>query len=179
MSFLDKADAEALIREPLDGKVSLQGNILARLLRLSASHPYFTQLLGQNLVDWLNENREALVTPGRIDRVVARILEHPPPHLVYMWEEHPLERRLVLASLASLISTPVEFVSWRRVSRVLSSVADGRIRKIGETRTRILLEDLRQRRLVDRDQQRYRFKMDLIRIWVAAEHSVWSVLSDL
>ena len=179
VSFLDKADAEALIREPLDGKVSLQGNILARLLRLSASHPYFTQLLGQNLVDWLNENREALVTPGRIDRVVARILEHPPPHLVYMWEEHPLERRLVLASLASLISTPVEFVSWRRVSRVLSSVADGRIRKIGETRTRILLEDLRQRRLVDRDQQRYRFKMDLIRIWVAAEHSVWSVLSDL
>ncbi len=179
VSFLDKADAEALIREPLDGKVSLQGNILARLLRLSASHPYFTQLLGQNLVDWLNENREALGTPGRIDRVVARILEHPPPHLVYMWEEHPLERRLVLASLASLISIPVEFVSWRRVSRVLSSVADGRIRKIGETRTRILLEDLRQRRLVDRDQQRYRFKMDLIRIWVAAEHSVWSVLSDL
>ena len=179
VSFLGKADVEALIREPLIGKVSLQGDALARLLRLSAGHPYFTQLLGQNLVDWLNENQETLITPERIERVVARILEHPPPHLVYMWEDQPVDRRLVLASLASLISTPVEFVNWRRVSRVLGSIPDDRTRRIDETRTRILLEDLRQRGLVDRDQQRYRFKMDLIRVWVAAEHSVWSVLSDL
>ena len=40
------------------------------------------------------------------------------------------------------------------------------------------LEGLRQSHMLDRDQTRYRFTMDLIRLWVQADHTVWSVLAE-
>ena len=40
----------------------------------------------------------------------------------------------------------------------------------------MLLESLRLRDVLDRDQTRYRFTMDLMRRWVRHEHNVWAVL---
>jgi hypothetical protein len=41
------------------------------------------------------------------------------------------------------------------------------------------LEALRQRLLLDRDQTRYRFRMDLLRLWIQVEHNVWNVLNEI
>jgi hypothetical protein len=43
---------------------------------------------------------------------------------------------------------------------------------------RMLLESLRRRDVLDRDQTRYRFTMDLMRRWIRSERSVWAVLEE-
>jgi hypothetical protein len=40
-------------------------------------------------------------------------------------------------------------------------------------------ENLREKSVLDRDQTRYRFTMDLVRLWVQSEHNVWRVLSEV
>jgi hypothetical protein len=40
-------------------------------------------------------------------------------------------------------------------------------------------ENLREKSVLDRDQTRYRFTMDLVRLWVQSEHNVWKVLSEV
>jgi hypothetical protein len=39
-------------------------------------------------------------------------------------------------------------------------------------------EQLREKLMLDRDQTRYRFTMDLMRLWIQSEHNVWKVLSE-
>ena len=41
---------------------------------------------------------------------------------------------------------------------------------------RVVFENLMVKRVLDRDQTRYRFTMDLLRHWVQVEHNVWEVL---
>jgi hypothetical protein len=40
-------------------------------------------------------------------------------------------------------------------------------------------ENLRESSFLDRDQTRFRFTMDLMRLWVQSEHNIWKVLSEI
>ena len=46
-------------------------------------------------------------------------------------------------------------------------------------RIRMHLEGLRQKKVVDRDQSRYRFTMDLVRVWVKRDQTIWGVLDQI
>jgi len=178
ISFLNWNDARDLLVRPLEGKVLFAKGLTRECLRLTNGHPFFTQLLGQTVVDVVNEREEARVDKSILRDAVRRIIEHPPPQLLYQWSGFSSSEKFVLASLASLLSSDRDFVSGERVERVLESLPQKYRCSLDSVQTRILLEQLRSRRVLDRDQTRYRFTMDLIRCWVKTEQSVWNVLGE-
>ena len=178
ISFLQRRDAEDLIRKPLEGRVQFLRNTVAELIRLSHGHPFYTQLLCQNLVDAVNEVGSGAVDSRRVRDVTDRVIEHPPPQLLYLWGTLSKVQKLALAALANLLRTPRAYASRDRVHRVLKSLPEAHAGGIDVAATRMVLEGMRQGHVLDRDQTRYRFSMDLMRLWVQADHTVWSVLSQ-
>ena len=178
ISFLHRRDAEDLIRRPLGKRVQFVGNAVADLIRLSNGHPFFTQLLCQNLVDATNETRSGVVDSRRVKEVLQRVTEHPPPQLLYLWGRLSRVQKLALVGLASLLRTSRTYASRERVHQVLKSLPEAHTQGIDTATIRMALEQMRLSHLLDRDQTRYRLKMDLMRVWVQSEHTVWSVLSE-
>ena len=178
ISFLQRADCEELLTRPLAGMAVYEAEALESILRMTSGHPFFTQLIGQSVVDVLNEVESVRITGASLREAVRRIVESPPPQLLYEWSGLPIQEQLVLAALAATLRSPRAYASSDRVAAVLKSIPERFQEKVGGLDARVVLESLRQKNLLDRDQTRYRYRMDLFRLWLKAEHSVWSVLSQ-
>jgi hypothetical protein len=114
-----------------------------------------------------------------VSQLVERTLENPPPQLLYQWNSFPGSEKLLLAALATLLKTPASYASWESVDRTILSLPREYREGMDAPRNRMLLEGLRLRDMLDRDQTRYRFTMDLMRRWIQAEHNVWNVLNEI
>jgi hypothetical protein len=178
ISFLDRKDAQALIQQPLRDKALFDSGVIEDLLRLANGQPFFTQLLLQVLVDVLNEKGVGLVDQDILSATISRVIQHPPPQLLYSWSNFSHQEKLVLASLATLLKSPEGYASSKKVSRVLGSLPKKHRSGMDLVEVRLVFENLRVQRVLDRDQTRYRFTMDLLRRWVQVEHSVWEVLGS-
>jgi Tfp pilus assembly ATPase PilU len=111
--------------------------------------------------------------------VVQRVLENPPPQLFYQWAAFSHAEKLILSALATLLKTAKGYVSSERLDRLIHSLPEEHRQQLDITQTRMQLEGMRQCSLLDRDQTRYRFSMDLLRLWIQVEHNVWNVLKEI
>jgi AAA+ ATPase superfamily predicted ATPase len=179
ISFLSAGDAEDLICRPLGDRIVVGPEAIGDLLRLTRGQPFFTQLLCQMMVEVLNEQRMNCVDRNVVRQVLARALENPPPQLIYQWNNLPGPEKLLLAALAALLKTPASYASWESVDRSIQSLPSEYREGLDAPRNRMLLEGLRLDNILDRDQTRYRFTMDLMRHWIQAEHNVWNVLNEI
>jgi hypothetical protein len=178
ISFLSWRDTEDLIRVPVQNHVGFREGVVGSVLRLTHGHPFYTQLFGQNMVDVINEREDAVVGHEVFRETVDRIIEHPPPQLLYWWSAFSTAEKLVLAAVATLLKTAHGFVTARRVTGFLESLPKGFHTEFDPASTRVHLEALKSRKVLDRDQTRYRFLMDLARRWVQTDHNVWNVLDE-
>ena len=179
ISFLSPRDATDLICDPLKDQVAFSPEAVGDLIRLTHGQPFFTQLLCQTTVELLNEQRGNRVGRDTVSLVAERVLENPPPQLLYQWNGFPASEKLLLAALAALLKTPESYASSEWVNRSIQSLPREHRTGLDRARIRMLLEGLRQRDVLDRDQTRYRFTMDLMRRWIRFEHSIWAVLHQI
>ncbi|MDA2934780.1 ATP-binding protein [Acidobacteria bacterium AH-259-D05] len=179
ITFLGRKDAEELICRPLQSKVFFRGGVVGDILRLTQGHPFYTQLFCQSMVDVANESQNNIVDQKMLREVVQRVLENPPPQLFYQWAAFSHAEKLLLSALATVLKTAERYVSSERLDRVIRSVPEEHRQQLDITQTRMHLEGMRQCSLLDRDQTRYRFSMDLLRLWIQVEHNVWNVLKEI
>ena len=179
ITFLDRKDAEDLVSKPLAGRVLFQEGTVADVIRLTHGHPFYTQLLCQTMVEVLNEGRSNTVDSVIIEKVVDRVIESPPPQLLYSWHGLAGSHKLILSALATLLGASDAYASSERISRMIRSLPESHRQQLDMTRTRVELEGLRGTSILDRDQTKYRFSMDLLRHWIRLEHNVWNVLNEL
>ena len=179
ISFLARKDAEALITKPLEGKVLFGPATLAHLYRLTHGQPFFVQLLCQNLVDLLNERGSSRADMKTIEELLRRLLESPPPQLMFEWQRWEPGHKLVMSSLAALLKDPETFVSANRIESALQSLSAQCRQQLAGQETHRILEELRTSQILDRDQTRYRYKMDLSRLYIQSEHNIWNVLNEV
>lgn len=179
ISFLARKDAQELVCAPLQDKVFFAPARVNDLLRLTHGHPFFTQAVCQTLVDVLNEVQSNVVDRKSLDETMRRVLENPPPQLFYQWKTFTDAEKLVLSALATLLKKPQGYLSSDRVEKLVRSLPGESLHHLEASIIRMHFEKLRERSFLDRDQTRYRFTMDLMRLWVQSEHNVWKVLSEV
>ena len=179
ITFLGRKDAEELICRPLEGQVFFRAGVVGDILRLTQGHPFYTQLFCQSMVDMANESQNNVADRKMFSEVVQRVLENPPPQLLYQWAAFAHVEKLVLSALATLLKTANGYASSERLDRLLRSLPEEHRQQLDITQIRMQLEGMRQHFLLDRDQTRYRFSMDLLRLWIQVEHNVWSVLKEI
>jgi hypothetical protein len=103
VSFLKREETIRLIKEPVQPCGMMYDDLaINEMLRLTACHPYFTQLLCNILVNQCNEAQRNYVTIQNVRDVVEELLETGYAQLTFLWKTSDQETQLALAALAEL-----------------------------------------------------------------------------
>ncbi len=103
VGFLNREETIRLITEPVRPYGMVYEDLaIDEVLRLTACHPYFTQLLCNILVNWCNQAHCNYVTVQDVRDAVEELLETGRAHLAFIWQSSNREDRVVLSALAEL-----------------------------------------------------------------------------
>jgi hypothetical protein len=123
IGFLEEDAARRLITEPVRQEGMLYDDLAVQeIVRLTAGHPYFTQLLCQVLVNRCNDDERNYVTIQSVREGLDELLELGRTHLTYVWNTSDEETRLCLAALADLRA---------RIDRVTAAAISNRLADYG------------------------------------------------
>jgi hypothetical protein len=180
ISFLEREDALNLIRKPVEGRVRYEDATVDSVWRLTAGQPFYTQAICQSLVDQLNEKRTSEATPETLAAVVDGIINNPLPQMIFLWDGLERVEKLVLSLLAEHLMDASAFAGADDVIRLLKR------RKypldLDRARAATTLEKLFKTEVLLRNDQGsthgYAFRMDLWRLWIRRQHSVWQVMRE-
>lgn len=103
IGFLRREETVRLITEPVKPYGMVYDDLaIGEMIRLTACHPYFTQLLCNILVNRCNEAEINYVTIQDVRDAVDELLETGRAHLTFLWQTANSGEQLVLAALAEL-----------------------------------------------------------------------------
>nr|HQV32832.1 AAA family ATPase [Calditrichia bacterium] len=176
MSFLSHGDTCRLVSEPIQEWVTVDDPVLDHIYQLTSGQPFYTQVVCQNLIDLLNERRRNEVHPGDVDRVVEEILENPLPQMLYFWNSLSANQKLLLSLVCELLDNDYAQVSADQVLRSSRKREYGIRTDLHTINT--TLEGLYHARILAKKEGNYAMQMDLFRLWIRQEHSIWRTLKE-
>ena len=103
IDFLSRAAAERLICEPVAPHLIYDDLALDKILRVTAGHPYFLQLVCYTLVKQANQQKTGYVTISDVNVALDEMLRLGEVHFAYLWQRANLAERAVLAAAAHLM----------------------------------------------------------------------------
>ena len=177
VSFLSEQDTRRLITEPVKDQIEYDDSVLNAIYRLTSGQPFYTQIVGQNIVDFVNEHERAQITREHLDQIVNEILENPLPQMIYFWNSLPQSQMLMLSLLAEILEDPETEIKPPEVLKQTKK------KKLGlELDIQIvssILESLFHKKYVAKTNNGYSFQIDLMRQWIKRDHSIWRVMKDV
>ncbi|MEQ1831525.1 MAG: PEGA domain-containing protein [Candidatus Eisenbacteria bacterium] len=181
VSYLDRADAVRLVRDPIAGRAEVPDATVESLLRLTAGQPFYTQALCQSLVDHLNDTRSRSASPERLADVVRDLVENPLPQMVFLWDGFEPDEKLVLALLSEVLA---DGATYANVAQIEALMRKRRYPlELPAARMATVLEKLFKDEFLLKDEvvgtPGYQLRMDLWRLWIRRMHSVWQVVREL
>jgi hypothetical protein len=105
IGFLEFDEAERLIQEPVASYGMFYDDLaLDKMLRVTAGHPYFLQLLCHSLVNQHNRLKRSYITVSEVNTALDDILASGEAHFVYLWNESSQTERQVLTALSRIMT---------------------------------------------------------------------------
>jgi len=178
IGFLSEKDAARLITEPVEGRVIYGRGVMDVIYRLTAGQPFYTQVICQNVVDYMNEHRQNWVTVADLGHVITDIVDNPLPQMIYSWDALSDDEKLVLSLLGEALPDGNPYAT---AGELRASVrANDYPVNLSENTIRLTLEEMFRRELLEKDPaDGFRFKIDLLRLWVRRSHSIWQVVKEV
>jgi hypothetical protein len=181
ISYLDHDDAIKLVREPVAGRVQYESGAVELIYRLAAGQPFYTQAICQSLVDHLNDREINVATLEALGSVVGGLSDNPLPQMIFLWDGLERDEKLVLALLAEALEDDEAFATVAGIQQTV------RRREypldLSTARIATALEKLFKSEMALRSDETnppgYAFRMDVWRLWIRRQHSVWQVIREL
>jgi AAA domain len=167
ITFLEPGEVRRLITEPV-AQYGMEYDPLAieRIIHVTAGHPYFTQVVCHEMVAYHNEFERSYITVTCVDQVLERIVERGEAHFKYIWAGATPEEQRVMMALADLLPDTEATATPAQVSEELARKG----LELGGDAQDQALAGLQAKDIVARTGRQsslYRFKIDLIRRWIA------------
>jgi ligand-binding sensor domain-containing protein len=176
ISFLSERDALRLITEPVARQAVYPRGIPQRIVRLTAGHPFYTQVVCQNLIDRLNEVERNSVRQEDLEAVAQELADNPLPHMIYFWDGLEQRQQNALSLLGDVLEDPIGYASaemlleFAQEQNLKIELDTSELRRILDG---LLVDEVLERERSEESQYEYRFRVDLFRLWVRQAHSVW------
>ncbi len=104
IDYLSEQSAISLITEPVAPDLIYDDLALDKILRATAGHPYFLQLVCYALVKQANERRTGYVTISDVNDGLDEMLSLGEVHFAYLWQRSTPTERALLTAVAHLDS---------------------------------------------------------------------------
>ncbi len=177
VSFLSRQDTFRLITEPVRGQISYDEEVLNAIYRLTSGQPFYTQIVCQNIVDFVNEHERTRITVADLDEIVNEILENPLPQMIYFWNSLPQSQMLMLSLMAEILDGPETEIKPSEIIKATKKKKLGIELDIQVVNS--ILESLFHIKYVSKTGNGYSFQIDLMRQWIKRDHSIWRVIKDV
>jgi hypothetical protein len=178
ISFLSEEDAIALITEPVRDFMRYDRKAADRILRLTAGQPFFTQAICLHIIEDLNDKRQNRVTVEHVEEACDDLVENAPYHFAFLWSELAADEKIMIALLAEVLSDGEAYASADDIaSRLPYYELEYDHASISKAMARLQAEHLVEKK--PETEGSYRFRMDLIRALIQAEHPTWGVLKEV
>jgi tetratricopeptide (TPR) repeat protein/cold shock CspA family protein len=164
LNYLDDREARELIENPI-GAERYRGNAIARILELTAGSPYYTMIVCDRLVSYINATRSLIVTEADIEKVKDVLISGKSP-LTKEQNFDPLYK-----PGEGSIETGIDpEITFKLCAEIAQNAKNGWTQKtdipiLVEAQERIL-EDLCARDVMERRQDNYRLRVGLFYEWL-------------
>jgi hypothetical protein len=171
VGYLSLASAERLICAPVSPHLVYDDLAIDKIIRVTAGHPYFLQLVCYTLVNQANRQRQGYVTISDVNAALEEMLRLGEVHFAYLWQRSSHTERALLMAMAHLIdqdgpfhpSELIQFLSDYSLYLDPAEVLDA---------LHQLVERGIVREITDEGAALYELRIGLVGLWVAHNKSL-------
>lgn len=167
VSFLEKEEAERLIREPVGDVLWYDDLALEKILRATAGHPYFIQYICHEIVNIARREEKNFVTLRDVDRALQTTVQETTGIIRHAYMSLNMEARVVLAAMSRITDDGRPYVG---LDDILETMRQDDItvskRDAIETTRHLFDRDFISERGQDGASRQYGFTMDIVRVWL-------------
>ncbi|MBK8900767.1 MAG: VCBS repeat-containing protein [Anaerolineaceae bacterium] len=109
ITYLPEEAAVRLITEPVAPDLIYDDLAIDKILRVTAGHPYFVQLVCYALVKRANAERTGYVTISDVNATLDEMLSLGEVHFAYLWQRSSHAERVVLTAVAHMTHDETAF----------------------------------------------------------------------
>jgi len=182
ITFLSHDDTVELICAPVAPVVRYDDLAVDELWRATHGHPYFVQLLCQDIIYEMNRRAESNdVTITDVKQAVERLIARGGHELNYMWDQSSPIEQAILAAMAKMADESQEYVTRSQITDRLHFAEPSDVELI------TALDHLIARRLLEpapwrtahTSETAYTYCFNLLRLWLFRKHPLSTVLPRL
>ncbi|MEZ4864206.1 MAG: AAA-like domain-containing protein [Caldilineaceae bacterium] len=164
LTHLHIDDARHLITIPVTPHLHYDDLALAQMLRLTGGHPYFLQLLCYVIVNTANHEERGYVSLAQVQAALTETFDLAASHLLYLWGQVDAAAQPVLLAAAAAGRDGASFdmdAVYGHIAQTTAVLAPATVAQIlQELVTQEVLQSL------PTDERRYRFSLELLRLWI-------------
>ena len=181
VSFLERDEAERLIREPVADVLWYDDLAVEKILRVTAGQPYFIQYICHEIVNLARRDAKNFVTLRDVDRALQTTVQETTGIIRHSYMSLSQEEQLALAALARITDDGRPFVSLEDIVETLRQ--DGITMNVHELRE--IMHQMAERDFIaergggDSAGRQYGFAMDLVRVWLEQNDEYTRLLEEL
>ncbi|MCA9969544.1 MAG: AAA family ATPase [Anaerolineales bacterium] len=177
IGYLSRASATRLIVEPVADALVYDDLALDKILRVTAGHPYFLQLVCYTLVKRANAQRSAYVTISDVNAALDEMLKLGEVHFAYLWQRSSAAERAILTAVAHLLDADLPF----HPHEVLDALAPYGIKpppmNVTTALNSLVERDIMQA-VTEEGQTLYALRIGLVGLWVAQNKGLSKLLTE-
>lgn len=176
IDFLSEAAAIRLIGEPVAPHIIYDDLAIDKILRVTAGHPYFLQLVCYTLVKQANQQKTGYVTISDVNVALDEMLRLGEVHFAYLWQRSSHSERAVLAAAAHLMDRneplhPEAFIDYLRSYSIELDPTEAT-----NALNLLVARDI-MREVTEEGKALYELRIGLVGLWVAQNKSLSKLLA--
>jgi hypothetical protein len=171
ISYLNDNAAKRLIRDPVEPNIVYDDLAIDKILRVTAGHPYFLQLVCYTLVNNANIERDGYITISDVNSALDEMLKLGEVHFAYLWQRSTFHEKALLAAASRLMDfdtpfRPADLVQFLEQYNIYLSPAEVTAGLNRLVQREIMLEYATEGILL------YELRIGLVGLWVAQNKSL-------
>lgn len=175
IGYLSRGSALRLITEPVAPTLLYDDLALDKILRVTAGHPYFLQLVCYTLVKRANTQRSGYVTISDVNAALDEMLRLGEVHFAYLWQRSSAAERAILTAVTHLMDPDLPYHPEDIVAALIPY--DIRLSPAEVTGAlNMLVERDIMREVTEGGKTVYELQIGLVGLWVAKNKSLSKLL---
>jgi hypothetical protein len=170
VGFLDAESAQKLIRDPVTPNLVYDDIAVDKILRVTAGHPYFLQLVCYTLVNRANHRRSSYITISDVNSAIDEMLRLGEVHFAYIWQRSTFSERALLAAGSKLMDYDSPFRPDDLVRELGQYGIQLKPAQVTEALNRLSIRGI-MREIGDEGAPLYEMRIGLVGLWVAQNKS--------
>jgi len=171
IGYLRDGSAIELITRPVAPDLVYDDLALDKILRVTAGHPYFVQLVCYTLIKRANAQRTAYVTVSDVNAALEEMLRLGEVHFAYIWQRSSFTERAILTAISHLLDPDRPFHATDAAQQLEAYNIHLDPHDVTLALNTLVERDI-MREITEQGSTLYQLKIGLVGLWVAKNKSL-------